>query len=159
MKLTLTVQGISDVKKALDKAGAITRFAMVNHVGVTAFGIQKTAKEKVAVDVGRTRAGIQVTFYREGLSAEVYVNPESGVYLEEGTGPAVGRPPFMPPSSALRGWAARHGMAGKEFLIARAIGRRGQKPRPFFRPAVEEHSKNYSDEAARLLRFQLDKGF
>lgn len=156
MKLTLTVKGLAKLSAALKQAGTVTRLAMAAHVGATALGIQKDAKGAAPVDTGRLRSGIQVASYHGGLSYEVFVNPEYGVYVEMGTGPAVGRPSFFPPSSALRNWAARHGMKGKEFLIARAISRRGQKPRPYFGPSVESRREKYSVEAARILRRELE---
>jgi len=53
----------------------------------------------------------------------------------------------MPPPDALSGWARRHGLAGLEFVIARAIGRRGIKARPFLGPALEQEAPRL---AARL---------
>jgi len=50
-------------------------------------------------------------------------------------GRRAGTPP--PPASALRDWAARHGLSGLEFVLARAIGQRGIKGRFFMRRARE----------------------
>lgn len=64
------------------------------------------------------------------------------------------RPGKMPPPAALRDWAAMHGMQpGKEFLIARAIAKRGTKPHPFM-VAVDEQTfaQRVRDAADRAVR-------
>jgi len=61
-------------------------------------------------------------------------------------GRRAGAPP--PPVSALREWAARHGMAGFEFALAQAISRRGIKGRFFLQQAREGLERS---ELPRLL--------
>jgi hypothetical protein len=61
-----------------------------------------------------------------------------------------GRKPGTPmPAEALTAWAARHGLSGLEFPIARAIQRRGIKGRFFMRRALD---RLVSSELPQLLR-------
>lgn len=62
-------------------------------------------------------------------------------------GRRAGTPP--PPASALRDWAERHGMAGLEFALARAISRRGIKGLFFLRKARESLEQS---ELPRLIQ-------
>jgi len=159
VKISMTVKGISDLKAALARSTNLTRLAMATHVANTALGIQRVAKEKAPVDVGRTRSSIQISVFNGGLTYEVAVNAAAGIFAETGTGrfnTLGATPAYFPPPSALKGWARRHGMAGKEFLIARAIFKRGGlKPRPFFQPAIDQFAPDYEAEAARILRREI----
>lgn len=72
------------------------------------------------------------------LTGTVTSTHPGAIWVERGRRP--GRRP--PPTGALRGWAQRHGIPadpGTLFLIARAIGRRGIRPRPFLVPALERN--------------------
>lgn len=62
-------------------------------------------------------------------------------------GRRAGAPP--PPVSALRQWAARHGMAGLEFVLAQAISRRGIRGRFFMGKARASLERS---EFPRLLQ-------
>lgn len=65
--------------------------------------------------------------------------------VEEGRRP--GGP--MPPSGSLLGWMNRHGIpAVAEFVIRRAIARRGIPPRPYLVPALESNRRNIEREFA-----------
>lgn len=63
----------------------------------------------------------------------------------------------MPPSGVLLQWMRRHGIdAEQEYLIRRAIGRKGTKPQPYLRPAFRKNLDNAYQElgpkcAARIL--------
>jgi len=67
-------------------------------------------------------------------------------------GRRAGAPP--PPMSALRGWAQRHGLGGLEFVLARAIGRRGVRGLFFMRKAREKLARV---EMPRLLKKAADE--
>lgn len=57
-----------------------------------------------------------------------------GFWVERGR-----RPGRMPPIEAIRGWAQQRGLV--PFLVARAIGRRGIRPRPFLAPAFAKQRR------------------
>lgn len=98
--------------------------------------VQADAVRRAPVDTGRLRRSIHVTGpYRGqfGPAWDVAAHVNYARWVHDGRGP--GR---MPPPAALRAWARRHGMAGAEFLIARAIGRRGVSGRPFLADALRQ---------------------
>jgi hypothetical protein len=99
-----------------------------------ALKVETAAKREAPVDTGRLRSSITHQLVREGKNLVAYVGTpvKYAIYVEKGR--AAGSPP---PSSALAGWASRHGMAGNEFVIAQAIGARGIKPRPFLETALK----------------------
>lgn len=95
-----------------------------------------------------TQAGVSVTLGYGGAAAGY------AVYVHEGTGPAVGRPAFMPPVSVIRDWAKRHNIPeDAAFPIARAIGRRGLRPLKYLeRPLNEARAGMETRLAAALAR-------
>lgn len=89
------------------------------------------------VDTGRLRSSIRWTIGQDnrGLVGIVGTDVHYAPYVHNGT-----RPHFPPPG-AMQPWARRHGFppgAAGAFLVARAISRRGTKPRPFLARALEE---------------------
>jgi hypothetical protein len=134
--------------------------------------VMAKSKPLVPVDLGALRASgrvsppvstansITVTLGYGG-TASLYA-----VYVHEGIGPAVGRPPFMPPVGPFEDWAARHGMEGAGFLIARAVGQRGIKPTKYLERPFLEHARNMmkggsfqTQLKARIESLQTEKVF
>lgn len=77
-------------------------------------------------------------------------------FIHEGTGPAVGRPPFMPPVAPFKEWARR--VLGDEslgFVIARAVGRRGLAPRKFLEIPLKARASTMAGRMAARIRRAL----
>lgn len=77
-----------------------------------------------------------------------------------------GRPPGkQPPSAPLALWAKRIlGVSYKEsksvgFLIARSIGRKGRKARPFLRPSLEKNFDYLKDDIETLIQGAAQGGW
>lgn len=90
-----------------------------------------------------------------GLSARISSSLPEARPVEYGRHPGSA----FPPPSALKNWAASHGLEGLEFVIARAIARRGIKGRFFKRRTVE---RLHQQELPRLLRragAEIEKAF
>jgi hypothetical protein len=62
-----------------------------------------------------------------------------------------------PPMSALRGWAERHGMRGLEFVLARAIARRGVKGLFFMRKARERLAQTEMPRLLRTAAYEIER--
>jgi len=59
----------------------------------------------------------------------------------------------MPPPDALLGWLRRHGMdASAAFPVARAIGRRGTRPQPYLKPALDKNRPDITREMTAVLK-------
>lgn len=103
--------------------------------------IQRDARKNAPVDTGRLRASItpEVHTFNDEVQGVVGSNIEYAPYMEFGTRP------HWPPISAIQVWADRHGISA--FLIARAIARRGTKPRRYLQRAFE------SNQTAIIARF------
>lgn len=80
------------------------------------------------------------------------------VYVHEGTGPAVGRPAFMPPLSAIRPWLRRHGIPEKlAFAYAYAIGRRGLRPTKYLERPLLVRMQGMETRLAAYVTQELER--
>ena len=97
------------------------------------------AKENAPVDTGRLRSSIRVSDvspYGASVGSDVVYAP----FVEYGSRP------HWPPKGALQPWARRHGFPvglSGDFLVRRAISRRGTKPKPFLRKAIIDSIQDY----------------
>lgn len=107
----------------------VTRAVQISTLNIHRRARRRLAEEK-AVDTGRALSSI--TWIRVGMDGLVSVDAEHGKFIEFGTAP------HFPPPSALAGWCRRHGMAGMEFVVARAISERGTPARPYLYPSYME---------------------
>jgi len=146
-RISVEVKGLREAqKRALDDMRALGGQPMVDAMRQATLVVMADARRRVPVDTGRLRASIVPEVEVHGHSVEGIVgsNVAYAPYMELGT-----RPHF-PPVSALRIWARRHGV--EALLVARAISRRGTRPRAFLMGAyVENEERVYRiiDEAAK----------
>lgn len=101
--------------------------------------VTRDAKLNAPVDTGRLRASITPEIRPHGntVLGVVGSNLAYAPYVELGTRP------HWPPPGALAVWARRHGVS--EFLVRRAIGRRGTKAHKYLERALTEN-------ASRIVR-------
>jgi HK97 gp10 family phage protein len=100
--------------------------------------VQRDARKAAPVFSGELRASILPEIRTQGILGGEMVGVVGSkvahaLYMEKGT-----RPHF-PPVAALRAWARRRGMVA--FVIARAISRRGTKPRRFLQGAYDSNKE------------------
>lgn len=144
----ITVE-IIGLDKAINKFEEISeRFQDDIKVAVigSAFNIEKNAKLRAPSDTGRLRSSIQTEIRKEGFEAIIFSDVNYAMPVEEGA------KPHFPPPDALSGWAKRHGLHGLEFVIARAISRRGLPPRPFLFPSWDEERPNFINNITNVAK-------
>lgn len=158
----VVIEGLAEFMERLRAgvAGPVRRF-----LESAAIAVQSAARERAPVDTGRLRAdiGYELDESSPPLWAKVGPNVFYGPYMEYGTGTladgAGGKGgAHRPPSSALAGWAQRHGGLNP-FLVARAIGARGGlRPRRYMRGglaaalgAIEAFKERLGQEIVALL--------
>ena len=92
--------------------------------------VQGKAKENTPKAFGKLQGSIGKSV--RGLTGEVFVGENYGIYVEKGT-----RPHF-PPVEALRAWCAlKLGDGALAYAVAKKIGEKGTKSQPFLEPAVD----------------------
>lgn len=124
---TIRLQGTDKVEKAARAALPAFRADVISLAATFAEREARLAAPRDTSALARSiHSQVQPTQARIGTNL-VYAS-----VMEFGRRPG-GR---MPPVAALVGWARRHGMAGREFVLARAIARRGIKGRFFLQKAT-----------------------
>ena len=109
-------------------------------------------------DTGATAASIfdQAGTAGDGVFALFGASSDAAIFVEKGRRP--GAP--MPPQGALLPWMAAHGIPeSSEYVVRRAIARRGIKPRPFVSRAHKEMQRAgfYRKEFSEAIRRTLAK--
>lgn len=129
MEISVRIEGLEKLQAGAAAAPATllseTRTALL----AGSLLVEGTARSLAPKDTGRL--GGSITHQISGLTSRIGPSVSYGLYVEKGRRP--GKPP---PVSAIEPWARRRG--ANPFLVARAIGRRGTKPRPFLVPALTQ---------------------
>ena len=116
---------------------------------VVANQVRTEVKQSVPNYVGNSKLAM-----RRIKGGRSIVTPLHVLVLDQGRRP--GAPP--PPSDVIESWARRRiGQSGLGFVIARSIGRRGIKPRRFFRKAARTvlREQNIPRAFANIMRRKL----
>ncbi|MDQ3095117.1 MAG: HK97 gp10 family phage protein [Actinomycetota bacterium] len=153
--LSIDTRQVQSLSKRYAKAEPIVRGEMVTAMKRSTLAVEGRAKQVVPVDTAHLRRSItsKVTQSAGAVVGKVGTNVPYARPVEEGR--RAGAP--MPPPSALTGWARRHGMEGAEFVLARSIGRRGIKARPFLTRALREMTGQIRQEFALVPKRILSK--
>lgn len=133
--LTYTVKGLEEIVRNLANTAELIGPPLRTALTKSALLVEGQAKRLVPVDTGNLRRTITHRVDRAPvpLFAEVGTNASYARTVHDGR--RAGAAP--PPTSALAGWASRHGIpSNRVYLVARAIGRKGIRKRPFLQVAL-----------------------
>ena len=110
-----------------------------------------------ALDTGRLANSIHVS--DEYLKKKVGTNVNYAAHMEYGTGPAVGKPSYLPPyakGSSLEGWSRRQ-QIGDAGSVALQIYRRGTFPRRYMGRAFHTEKEGIIHEFAGELEEEISE--
>ena len=150
MAINLRLEGAPELTRALLRSPEALAAAQSRAMTRSLLLVEADARRNVRHDTRRLMNSMTHEQHGRGTSLTGRVGPsvQYGLYVERGRLP--NKPP--PPKRALRGWARRHGIPESAlYVVARAIGRRGIKARPFLVPA-------YLRNAERIVRLFADAG-
>jgi len=150
-KITIQVTNVNEFRMDIDKFITFSHDKVRTVIERNSNNIRDNAKAKAAKDTGKLIKSIATRFVNDGFTGIIYAGAEHSAYIEFGTRRGIRIPSgyedlasqfkgagnAAPPTSALKEWAERHGMTGKEYVLSKAIQRRGTKPQPFLIPAFE----------------------
>lgn len=151
MAIKVEVIGINQVMRVFEGMSPTLIDRTRRQIVKSGLMIETDAKRRAPSDTGRLRSSIQTEIREGGFEAIVFADAIYAAAVEKGS------KPHFPPTSALEGWARRHGMEGLEFLIARAISKRGTPPRPFLFPAWETERPDFISEMKAIAK-SLERG-
>jgi HK97 gp10 family phage protein len=130
----LTITGMDETIDYLRGVSAeITGPSLLEGMRQATATVTRAAKQNAPVDLNDLRSSIKPSIRRTKTTVLGVVgsNVKYAPFMEMGT------KPFWPKVDALQPWARRHGMSA--FLVARAIARRGLKPRKYLQRAFEDN--------------------
>lgn len=129
MQIDVRIEGLEKLQAGAAAAPATllaeTRTALV----AGSLLVEGAARGLAPKDTGRLAGSI--THNISGLTSRIGPSVGYGLFVERGR-----RPGTPPPVGAVAGWAARKGI--DPYVLARAIGRKGVRPRPFLVPALTQ---------------------
>lgn len=138
MSATITIQGLDKMQAGVAGAPAtLAREVRAAHQESGGWVIA-TARTLVARDQNILANSIaqEITGSGANLTSRIGPTVPYGIVVEKGRTP--GKP--APPIAAIRPWALRHGFDERSlFVLARSIGRKGTKARPYMVPALEQN--------------------
>lgn len=156
---TIEIEGNKALIANLKRVGLEAPKALAAAMMQEAEQIMTEAKVLVPVDLGNLRAtGHVAPPVIEGTTVTValgFGGPAApyAVYVHEGTGPAVGRPAFMPPVEAIKPWMRRHEIPEEyAFPIARAIGQRGLPPTKYLETPAKARTAGMAARMAQTVK-------
>jgi hypothetical protein len=149
--VTVEVIGGAEAQAKFYKLSAEQETKVVQQIVSSSLKIETDAKGRAPSDLGLLRSGILTTISQGGFVAEIKATKEYSGDIEYGTSP------HFPPPSELAGWASRHGMAGLEYVIARAISKRGTKAQPFLIPSWTTEVPEFTTAMEKICK-DLESG-
>lgn len=135
VQITYEVNGLAEILAKTNAPASLIGPPLRKGLTTSALLVQGEAQRLVPVDTGNLRRTITHTVDGAAIPtfALVGTNAPYALVVHEGRG--AGKAP--PPVQALLGWARRHGIpSNRVYLVARAIGRKGIKGRPFLKNAM-----------------------
>lgn len=124
--------------------------------------LSKRSRTTLGSDFGNLRSSIQSGVHERGNDMIMYLGSGMPYARAWEEGRPSGR---QPPSKPLADWVRRVlGKSDKEsksigYLIARDIGRKGRKARPFLRPAIDDNFPDFKEDIFTIVTGTVKKGF
>ncbi len=142
MDVTIEIKGLQELMDRFERFDEIAAGEFRAAMGVSVETVGKLAREKAPVDMGQLRTNITGKVQGGGVATQV--EGVVGAYRPYAQVMEEGADPHWPNMGNLHFWVVRKlGLKGVEaeratFLIARAISRRGLKPRHYMRDGLKE---------------------
>ncbi|WP_240458701.1 HK97-gp10 family putative phage morphogenesis protein [Virgibacillus sp. Bac330] len=131
--------GLKQFERAVDRFEEKFINAVKRVVVETAELIQSQAQALAPVDDGNLKQSIEIRYFNRGLSAEIIVGAEYGIYVEYGTG-----------IYALEGNGRKTPWVYWSEKLGRYVYTKGMKAQPYWTPAIELGSKHFERELNKL---------
>lgn len=131
--------GSREIQRAVSRYGDDVLDEIKRIVVNTAQLIQSTAKALAPVDDGALRDSIEMEIMSGGMKAKVTVGAEYAIYVEFGTG-----------IYAAEGGGRATPWTYYSDKLGRFVTTRGQRPQPYWEPAIDAGKRYFRTEMRRL---------
>ena len=151
MNMTFDFSDVTAMARTYQNGERIVRDEMTRGVERSVIQIEADAKRLVPTDTHTLQRSLTHAVETRGGTVEgrAGTNLQYARVVEEGRSAGAA----MPPQGALLGWMRRHGIDPEaEFVVRRAIGRRGTRPQPYLKPALDKNRAAIGREMDAVLR-------
>lgn len=158
-KASFTWEGTKELQRTLRRIGAGVPSILARALYIEAEAIMAVSARLVPVDRGLIRSSGHVRpprVTRNHVSVAFGYDAPHALWVHEGTGPAVGRPAFMPPSAPFEEWGRRVlGEEGLGYVLARSVGKHGTKGSKFLETAFRKRQHGMGRRIARAVQADI----
>jgi len=134
MQIDVRIEGLEKLQAGIASGPATLATEVRGAMTAGSLLIEGAARGLAPKDTGRLAGSITHSISGGGANLTSKIGPsvQYGLFVERGR--AAGK---MPPIAAIAGWAARKGI--DPFVLARSIGRKGTRARPYMLPAFNNN--------------------
>lgn len=134
MQIDVRIEGLERLQAGIASGPATLATEVRGAMTAGSLLIEGAARGLAPKDTGRLAGSITHSISGSGANLTSKIGPsvQYGLFVERGRAPGK-----MPPIAAIAGWAARKGI--DPFVLARSIGRKGTKARPYMLPAFNNN--------------------
>lgn len=142
MQITISSKDMERIRRGFAESPQVIGRELNKYLLNTAIDMQRDSAKEAPVDTGTLQSVIRLS--RSNLRYRVYPESDYAVYAHDGR-----KPGKQPPVEAVESWARRKGI--DPFLVARAIGRKGTKGKPFLEIAFNKNKMKAEREGRATL--------
>ncbi len=142
LEMKVEIEGLDEIREAFKKSPTVVRKHANKAIQESVITLLANARPETPIDQGFLRGTGMVMSFQDLLGTLENKAPYA-VYVHEGT------QPHGVPMSAITPWALRHGIP--PFLVARAIKRKGTKPKPFFTNSIDKSDEKINEFFSKAL--------
>lgn len=143
------------VRRLTDAAESLQGRGLQAAVTTAARRIEAAARANAPVDSGRLRASLKTEMRRERGLAGGQVTAAVGSSLAYAPAVERGTLPHWVAVRQVTAWAARRGIS--PYAVQRAIARRGTRPHPFLKPALDEQAGRLTAEVRAAIYREVER--
>ena len=152
----IDTSGIDALAKRMDGAPAIVNAELLTAIRGVGLDAERYGKANLtavgAIDRGQLRRAVTSTASAIGTGAQAILGVKLPYARPVEEGRRAGA--TLPPTAPIAAWLGRHGGDPKRaFVVARSIGRRGIRARPYLKPAAERAVR----ESGRHMQPAIDR--
>lgn len=144
MNLKITLNGHQRLVRNLDRSSPLIKAKVMKFLLNQSTDVNRTAVKEAPVDTANLQTSIRPDVSMGKMKIVVKPTAKYALFAHEGR-----RAGKMPPVSAVERWSQRKGL--DPFLVARSIGRKGTKGKPFMDIAYKKQKPVFRAESRQLL--------
>lgn len=136
--------------KDIDKFSEDKQSGIRREISRASYSIQAKAKEEAPVKKGFLRNSIDVIIQNSGVTGQIIVKRNYGIFVHEGTRPHI----ILPKNKRVLAWRGMSisGKRSKEYTFASKVNHPGTKANPFLARAADKERPIYQQNLINIFK-------